>query len=100
MTKVVSGNKSVTTAGTQVQLVSVDTPVLSVKVHALSGNSGVIYVGDENVSSTTGVPLAAGSSEEIIFVRKEGDLPGNLKDVWVDAATNGDGVAFLAVAVR
>lgn len=99
MTRVVSGVQTVAAAGTA-EALSTDIPVLSVKLHAPSGNSGIAYIGDSTVDSSTGWPMAADDELELIFVRRAGDLPGNLKDIWVDVATSSDSVEFIAVAVK
>ena len=89
---VLSGQKAVTTAGTAVRLSTgllINGPVL---VKALPSNSAAVYVGNVNgsVNSTTGLPLAAG--EVVVF-----DQVGNLMELWVDSAVNGEGVAWLGL---
>jgi hypothetical protein len=79
-----SGQITVTTAGTEVQGTDVSLPN-GAYIKALAGNTGKVYVGnagDGTVSSSTGFELAAGN---IIQVQVS-----NLKDIWFDAATNGD----------
>lgn len=85
-TAVLYGQKTVPAAGTPVQL---GTGGLSsgVKVKALSGNSGDIYVGDSNVGSSNGYVLAAG---EEVFVEID-----NLSRLYINAGTNDDGVSFI-----
>lgn len=82
-----SGAKVVTTAGTQVALGSqgVNAALL---VKALSTNTGKVYVGGPDVDSTNGLEL--GASESVTFA-----LVGNLANVWIDSAVNGEGVRWL-----
>jgi hypothetical protein len=85
-----SGQTTVTTAGTEVALGS--QPVnAAVMVKALPVNTGVMYVGNTGagvVSASTGMPLSAG--EVVIF-----DLVSNLANILVDAVVSGEGVAWL-----
>ena len=88
-----SGKKTVTTAGTQ-EALAANTPVnCPVAIKALAANTGVVYVGDENVSSSTGFELSAG---EVIIL----DALANLASLWVDSAVNGEGVCWLLLAAR
>ena len=85
-----SGKKAVTAAGTAEALGSgqVHGPLM---VKALAANTGLIYVGNDgagDVASTNGMELSAG--DVVVF-----DLVGNLAEIMVDAATNGEGVAWL-----
>lgn len=86
-----SGQKTVTTAGTEVALGTVDIQA-PLMVKALTTNTGLVYVGEATgvVSSSTGMPLAAG--DVIIFEWVE-----NIKTILVDSAVNGEGVAWLAL---
>jgi hypothetical protein len=88
-----SGQTTVTTAGTEVALgtVQVNGPLM---VKALPGNTDLVYVGNVagGVSSVLGMPLAAG--EVVIFSQV-----GNLGAIMVDSAVNGEGVAWLALEV-
>lgn len=88
-----SGQKSIAAAGSAEALGAgqVNTALM---VKALPGNTGLAYVGhvDGDVSSSNGLPLAAG--EVLVF-----QLVGNLQDVRVDVAVNGEGVAWLALEV-
>ena len=86
-----SGQKTVAAAGTAVALgtVQVNAPVM---VKALTTNTDLVYVGnvDGAVSSSTGYPLAAG--DELIL-----SSVGDLASVMVDAAVNGEGVAWIVL---
>jgi hypothetical protein len=87
-----SGQKTVTAAGTAEALgdQQIGAPLM---VKALTTNTGLVYVGESggDVSSSTGMPLDAG--EVVIF-----EFVGQLGALWVDAATNGEGVAWLALS--
>ena len=83
-TLAMSGQITVTTAGTAVQGTDVDSEN-GFFIRALAGNTGVVYVGqdgDDDVASTNGYELSAGDT---IFVTVD-----NLSYLYFDAATNGD----------
>ncbi len=83
-----NGKKAVTTAGTRVTLAS-SQAVKSVTIKALVANTGVIYVGDASVSSTTGFQLASGDTISMDIA--------NLSTVNLDASVSGEGVSYLGV---
>lgn len=89
----ISGQTTVAAAGTEVVLGTglINGPLI---VKALSTNTNLVYVGNVEgaVSSSTGLPLDAG--ETVIF-----NQVGNLAEIMVDAAVNGEGVAWLALEV-
>lgn len=83
-----TGQITVTTAGTEVQGADVKAPN-GVIVRALSANTGKMYVGrhsDGTVSSSTGFELAAGEKTYL-------PIP-NVKDMWVDSSVNGEKVCW------
>lgn len=89
-TNIGHGSKSVTTAGTDVCLVSSTTPVKWVTIQARTSNTGYIAVGSAGVDATlgtgTGVLLSAGGAIT---------LPSdNLLDIYIDSTVNGEGVRF------
>lgn len=86
-TIVVSDQKTVTSAGTAVQLQT--QPCKSVTVKALAGNTGKIYVGDNVVSSSNGLELEAGDAVNLAI--------DNVNRLWIDSSVNGEGVSWLAV---
>jgi len=86
-TQFASFQTSVTTAGTQVQLAS--HACRSATVKAKSTNTGLIYVGDLNVDSTTGFILSAGDSLSV-------DV-NNTNLIWIDSSVNGEGVSVAYV---
>lgn len=84
-----SGQQTVESAGTPVQLIATSTPILSVTIKALDDNAGNIYVGGASVSATTGYVLGAGDAVSL-------DVD-DLSDVYIDAANDDDGVSFIYV---
>ena len=84
-----SGNKTVTTAGTAVQLAS-STVSKKVFITAKTANTSTIWVGGSNVANGTGIPLLALQSE--IF---EID---NLSKIYIDSQVNGEGVTYTYVS--
>lgn len=88
---VVGGNKVVTTAGTQVQLVSTSTPCVWVMITAAPANTGGIVVGDSNVDGTA-------DAEAGISVEKAKTETFYVKDasvLWIDAPNSGDECGYL-----
>lgn len=79
---------TVTTAGTPVRLGA--HAALSVTVRARESNDGLIYVGPGSVTAANGYELAAGEAVSMDVA--------NTNAVYVDAASNGDGVSYLWVA--
>ena len=85
----ITGQSTVQTAGTAVEVVStVRTYYLIVRSHA--NNSGEVYVGGRGVSATSGYVIGAGEAIAI-------SIDNLKKSVWVDAATAGDGVSWIAL---
>jgi hypothetical protein len=89
-----SGQQTVTTAGTAVPLgtQAIGGPLA---VKALAANTGVVVIGCDgagDVTTSNGFQLAAG--EVIIF-----NHAAHLGNIWVDAAVNGEGVCWLALDI-
>jgi hypothetical protein len=84
------GRKTVTTAGTRVQLP--EGHVGQVELQALKTNTGNIAVGGAAVvaaaGSESGILLTAGQTETVDVT--------DLKDVWIDSTVSGEGVSYLA----
>ena len=78
--------KSVTSGGTAERVSSSDLLVRWAQVRARAGNVGDVFIGDATVSSSDPA-LAAGDS---LILR--GDPFINLFDIFVDAATDGEGI--------
>jgi len=90
----ISGQKTVTTAGTAEALGSqlINGPLL---VKALPDNAGAIAIGNDGANDVTvssGLLLAA--DEVVVF-----DFIGSLASVWLDSENDGEGVAWLALNV-
>jgi hypothetical protein len=82
---------TVTTAGTQIQVTSTPIYVESVYIEALGTNTGFIYVGDENVSSTAyAARLAAGEGFSLNVQKGKADDRINLDNIWIDSSVNGE----------
>jgi hypothetical protein len=86
-----SGQKAVATAGSAEQ-VDTDNSVRDYFVRADPGNTGVIYLGGDDVSSTTGLILKADDPP----IR----LRGKLSQLFVDVETSGEKVTWMAVSIE
>lgn len=86
-----------TAAGAQERLTDSNIRVAAVTLQAERSNTGYVYVGDNQVSSTNyGVDLGAGDSITIsaeTFGSGSADI--SLKDIWLAVSVAGDGVAVL-----
>jgi hypothetical protein len=90
MAQATSGAITVAAAGTEVQGPDISAQGFFIK--AMTTNTGLVYVGNDGsnaVASTTGFSLAAGDT-----IYWEG---GNLRNLWFDAAVNGEGFRWLSV---
>ena len=84
------GTITVSSAGTRVACSSATLPVASVLIQADVSNSGYLYVGDVTVTSSNGIALSAGDAIEYsIDVNGRADEL-DLKDIYLDAQTNGN----------
>jgi len=93
--KVDTGIITVSSAGTRVRANNVTNRVKYAKFKALAGNSGVAYVGVDDVASTTGYELSAGNEVDVNFGEFGGSVPANV--FYADAATNGDKVCWVMI---
>ena len=82
-----SGSKTVTTAGSRVQLSSISIPCKKLTIQGLSSNTGAIYIGDSTVASSNGIFVYATQMYQL--------TPSNLNLVYLDSAVNGEGVIYL-----
>jgi hypothetical protein len=90
----ISGQKTVTTAGTAVALGSQDI-IGSLMIKALDTNTGVVAVGNDGLNDVTvsnGLRLEAG--DVIVF-----EYVGNLASLYLDSAVNGEGVSWIQLSV-
>ena len=86
-TAIYNGQKTVAAAGTAEALAASQALISGVHVKALIGNSDKAYVGNSGVDSSNGYELDAGES---VFLEI-----ANLATVYVDVASNGDGVSYV-----
>ena len=89
---ILSGQKTIATAGTALALGSqvINAPLM---IKALDTNTGVVAVGNDgsgDVTVSNGMRLDAGDA--VIF-----EFVGDLANIIVDVATNGEGVAWLVL---
>jgi len=89
-----TGRKTVTTSGTEVQLVASSTPCLEVTIQAELDNTNVVVVGDVNVvaalATRQGIALSPGESITLVI--------DDVQKIYIDAITNGEGVTFTYLA--
>ena len=97
--RMLSGSKVVTTAGTAERLIPVDQAgsVFWTRafIVAKAANTGAIFVGGEDVASTTnaGLGATAGTNDTLEIVAVNW-LHMDMSEVYLDAATDGEGVDF------
>ncbi len=81
--------KTVSTAGSAVQVSTTSKIIPGVLVRAFRTNVGEIYIGQDDASSTTGFPISPGDT---LTLRSETRL--DLLSWYVDADTDGNKAAF------
>jgi hypothetical protein len=91
---IISGQLAITAHGTAEALADSRQVNCAVMVKALTTNTDLVYVGQVtgDVDSSNGMPLAAGDA--LIFSNV-----GNLAELWVDSAVDGEGVSWLLLSV-
>lgn len=89
--KVKSFVETVDASGTAQTLFATQLEVAKAIIKAQSDNTGNIFVGGSDVSSTTGYVLDAG--EKVILEPPQGYV--DLSQVYIDAGTTGDGVEVI-----
>lgn len=85
----ISGQKTVTTAGTAVAL-GTERIAGTLIVKALATNTGDIYIGNDgtgDVDEDTGFVLDAGEDIAFLYV-------GDLSSIMIDSSVNGEGVSW------
>jgi hypothetical protein len=90
--RLATGTVTVGTAGTRVQAYNAENKVKSVTFKASSGNTGLVYVGINDVAAATGFELSAGQETTWSFAPLGGNIPANT--FYADAATSGDKVSW------
>ena len=91
MPPVDSSGKDVTTAATAERLVSTSIRVNSVTIKAKGTNTGNMFIGESDVDNTK-APLPA--RDAIVLNSGTPEMTFDLKDIYVDASVNGEGVWF------
>lgn len=83
---------TVVTSGVRQRVTTQEIPVTSITVQAASGNTGNIFVGDSNVSTTRGIELDAGQAWTQVAdpTGRAGSEEFLLSDIYLDAGTSGD----------
>jgi hypothetical protein len=89
-----SGQKKVTTAGTALALSATSVIVKKLKIKALAGNTGMVYIGKSTVSALTGYELDAGQELNVSDLFESAESEVNLADIYVDSGVNAEGVTF------
>jgi len=89
------GTKDVASAGTAVQVDGTGHRIKSILLIAHSDNVGRIFYGGADVSSSTQKGLAA--TESITVDAGDRDSSFKITEIFIDAATDNDGVDFIAV---
>jgi hypothetical protein len=89
-----SSGTNVTTAATAVALSSTSIMVNSVIIKPKSTNGGNMYIGKETSVDNTKAPLEPGDSLGVTF---QSPHAFDLAQVWIDAATSGEGVWYFYV---
>lgn len=86
------GRKTVTTAGTRVQISSSSVPAKKVLITALDSNTDVVVVGGITVvaasGTRTGRPLSPGENTGWFDI-------SDLNTLYLDSLVNGEGVSFI-----
>lgn len=93
------GVTDVPSAGTAVRVANQTTRVVWIKFTAPTANSGLTYVGLSDVSATNGYPLGSSGGVDATLeldFRPNGSI--TLSAFYVDAATDGDDVAWVYIA--
>ena len=90
-----SGTTNVSSAGTRVQLSNTTNRVRWIKVKALGGNSGMIYLGVSDVSASNGYELDSTNTIEINFAESGGTVA--FSSFYVDAASTNDKVCWSVI---
>ena len=91
------GTVTVSSAGTAVQFEATGISVRSIYILAPDTNTGLIYLGSSTVSSSLGPRMAPG--KELTLSVAPGELPINLSQLYVDAASSSDKIEYLAITM-
>src|SRR4030042_2153382 len=99
--KIISARKTVTAAGTRQTLAtgpSGEVRVRALRIRALTSNTGNVYFGSSDVSSSAGDILAPGEVWDVSVDMEEwkAGIAINLTSIWLDVDTSGEGVSYTA----
>lgn len=89
---IVHGSKTVTTAGTRVQLLPSTNKKGFVYIKTKSSNVGFIYTGGSTVDNTS-IAISSGKYVPIPLV-------DDLSKVWIDSSEDGEGVDYTAYYIN
>ena len=92
-----SGIVDIPSAGDAVQLLNSRDKIAWIKIKSLAANSGIIYVGDSAVSATNGYELDPGGGIDGELVMDFRPDAIRASDIYVDAATSGNDVSWIAI---
>ena len=97
--EILATRNTVASAGTREQLATGRPALMRVKslvIRALTTNTGKIYVGGFNVSSTAGHDLDPGAPIIFEVTDREWEFGKavNMTKIWIDAAVDGEGVVY------
>ena len=84
--------KTIATAGTREQLTTTNMKVLNVTFQAELFNTGIIYIGDNQVSSSNyAYGLVAGDSVSLdALILGLAPIFISLNEIWIDTSSDGD----------
>jgi len=88
--KFIAGMTDIPAAGTRVLLLPANQKTIAVWIRPKPANVGDIYVGTVTVDATHGLIMAKTDPAVVIYV------DNSQTPIYVDAATNGDDVSYLA----
>ena len=92
---IATGRKVVASAGTAEALATENTPVSRIIISAETNNTNPVVVGDANVVATIatrqGTPISPNADDDPSHIEL---FDVDLKDVYIDAVTTGEGVTF------
>ena len=103
--KILTAQRAVTAAGTAERLK--ETPefhknlVIAIRIRAKTGNAGDIYITstDQRASASTVGDILAPGEVYVLDVHDFYDGYLDLAEIWIDAATSGDGISYTAFEV-
>jgi len=92
--KLLTGSQRIQEVGRRLPLSESKLVAVQVDIHAIPGNTSVIYVGSIAVRATAGTesgwPLKSDSNRGDVLTLEDVDLA----EVWIDGRTVNDGVTF------